>query len=364
MAGSDEHGLVFYLPQTSGRQAAMTAIVPLRPLSHPDLTHVVVQVLQEMNYDVSDKDRFLKQAQNVDFGLSAEHEFAAIAAWLGRCRLIHQLGQERLCSLTFHRDMIIPDLLMMIEHRGQMRSVLVEVKTTECIENPEDICLHARPQYLEALRRYADRMGLPLLIAWHPRSLPFWMLFDPAIAPYDESRGGYWFFETVKHDLMDSILGDFTITPLAGAGISIRFGYEGPKEPVPGGYEARMKCTDAYWHDPSGTRLNDAPDSVLAAVFAVGEAHAVEDADGLTQSFVAAEQSTKAQVVLRMLAGWALEEGQRIHWRAVVQNLEHFLPRDKLHDDLQRYFGSCIKYVLHVLPTVWPGFVPEEWKHG
>src|SRR5262249_40360016 len=90
--------------------------------------------------------------------------------WVGRCRLVHKLGQEQL-PIASANTFRVPDLVAVFEHHGALTPVLIEVKTTNRISNERPV-LSLKP----ALAEYAKTLGLPLLVA--SRCLGMWTLFD------------------------------------------------------------------------------------------------------------------------------------------------------------------------------------------
>src|SRR5687768_4798401 len=76
-----------------------------------------------------DPDAVAKRLEQLRRGLAPEDEFSPLVTWLGRCRLIHKLGQEQLpvSSIDTYR---VPDFLAVFEHDDGLIPVLVEVKST------------------------------------------------------------------------------------------------------------------------------------------------------------------------------------------------------------------------------------------
>ena len=166
-------------------------------------------------------------------------------------------------------------------------------------------------------------MQQPMLIAWRPRSIGFWILFDPRIGePVDDEFVAVDFELAVKNDLMSVLAGDYYIVPKEGAGL--RFEYEriGEKKPTADGYEALFQVSDAYLHDAAGERTEDIPDPIVWAILSALKDHQEVGEDGFVQSFVASGGMTRAQLVLRTAVGFSLKDGERIHWKAVGQNLD------------------------------------------
>src|SRR5687768_16699842 len=81
-----------------------------------------------------------QELMSLQRNLEPEHEFALILSWLGRCRLIHKLGQEQLPHSST-RTYRVPDLLVVFEYEGRAVPTLIEVKTTA---PPRDLLAEGR----------------------------------------------------------------------------------------------------------------------------------------------------------------------------------------------------------------------------
>src|SRR5258705_4559418 len=178
-----------------------------KPFASVDAAHAIVKAAEQVGWNISDVEKFLRQIQHVEYGLSSEMEFAAILRWLGWCAFVHRLSEDVLEDPA--RNLwIVPDLLAVFAVGGRTCSVLIEVKTGD------DMVLTFRQAYLQRLRAYAQLVNQPLLVAWRPRPIGFWVLFDPDIAkPIDEGATQVDFDLAVKHDLMSLLAGDYWIVP-------------------------------------------------------------------------------------------------------------------------------------------------------
>jgi Holliday junction resolvase len=136
------------------------------------VTHLAYTVLGDI-YGAGEPDianlkaaDLVERVQRIHRGLSAEHEFAAIASWLGRCSLVSQLDDV----LHFSGDYRAPDFLVVTEYEGREVPFLVEVKS----EHKDKMVWSAK--YFESLCGFAKAMKLPLLVAWKRYGL--WILAD------------------------------------------------------------------------------------------------------------------------------------------------------------------------------------------
>jgi Holliday junction resolvase len=103
-------------------------------------------------------------------GLSPEDEFAAKVCWLGNCAAIHRIDQTPMKVTEVDGKMRAPDFIAFPIVNGQPFPVLIEVKSH--FEDKLDFS----ESYLNSLCLFADRMKLPLLIAWRHGAI--WSLFD------------------------------------------------------------------------------------------------------------------------------------------------------------------------------------------
>lgn len=328
---------------------------PARPFAAVDAAHTVVRAAEQLGYDLSDTEAFLHRAQLVEYGLSAEVEFAALLRWLGWCPLVHRLGEDVLCDKRTG-DWEVPDLFAVFEKSGVRCSAVIEVKTTE------DSVLAFKKGYLKKLQAYAELVKEPLLIAWRPRNIGFWLLFDPKCAtPIGSGKLQVDIGTALKNDLMSALAGDYYMVPTEGAGLRFEATRTGEKKPTIDGYEAVFTITAAFVHDADGAKVDDIPQSVFWAIMSVVEDRDEVRDDTIVQSFVASGSLTRAQSVLRTAAGFSLGEDERIHWKALGQNFDSILQCDELLSDAQSRFGTFFSYILYQHPHEIPAFLPKKW---
>jgi hypothetical protein len=151
------------------------------------------------DFDGLDPTALVERVQRIHRGFSAEHEFAAIASWLGRCTLLTQLDDVLHSSSTYRA----PDFLVVANHEGRDLPFLVEVKSIDSDK------LKWTANYMESLRAFANLINLPLLIAWKRGRL--WVLveaghFTQIVAAYHLT-----FEEALKNSLMSTLFGNVWI---------------------------------------------------------------------------------------------------------------------------------------------------------
>jgi hypothetical protein len=105
----------------------------VKPFAPVDAAHTIVKVAEELDWNLGDVGKFIGLVQHVEYGLSAEVEFAAILRWLGWCKFVHRLNKEVLEDAA-NSLWTVPDLLAVFQLKGMECSALIEVKTTESTE--------------------------------------------------------------------------------------------------------------------------------------------------------------------------------------------------------------------------------------
>jgi Holliday junction resolvase len=328
-----------------------------KPFVETDAAHSVVRAAEQIGWNISNSKRFLNKVQHVEYGLSSEMEFAAVLRWLGWCSFVHRLDEDVLEDST--RSLWnIPDLFAVFSVGGPTCSAMIEVKTSE------DMVLKFRKSYLQRLQAYSEMMKQPLLVAWRPRTVGFWVLFDPRIArPSSDESVEIDFGLAVKNDLMSILGGDYYIVPKEGAGL--RFEYEriGEKKLTADGYEAVFRVSDAYLHDAAGLRTENVPDSIVWTILSTLKEDNEEIREGaFVQSFAASGGMTRAQMVLRTAIGFSLKDKERIHWKAVGNNLDAVMSSEGLLRDAEIRFGTFMSYIFHLQPAEIPSFLPKGWR--
>lgn len=327
-----------------------------RPFSYPDAAHAVVKAAEQIGWDFGEPEKFLKRVQHVEYGLSAEMEFAAILRWLGLCAFVHRLNED-LLEDSERSLWNVPDLFAVFTSGGSTFSALIEVKTGD------ELKLQFKKRYLDRLRNYAALLQKPLLIAWRPLRLGFWILFDPTVArDVDDETVEVDFEAAIRNDLMSVLAGDYYIVPKKGAGLRIEAKRIGEKQPTEDGYSAVFRTSDAYLHDAEGARDAGVPDTITWAILSTLEGKQDVDEDGFIQSFVASGGMSRAQMVLRTAVGFSLRDEDRIHWREVGRHLEQVVSCEALLNDAQSRFGTFVSYIFHQQPQNMPSVIPATWE--
>lgn len=326
-----------------------------KPFDDVSAAHAVVKAMEECGYSVDDPDSFIRRVKNTEYGLSSEVEFATLLRWLGACPFVHRLDRESFADST-EATWAVPDLLAVFRSDQGGCSAAIEVKTTK------GRTLRFRPDYLARLKAYADLIAQPLLLAWRPRDVGFWILVDPIHLHSTGDLDGKLEFEVaIKHDLMSVLAGDYYVVPRKGVGLVLKARRVSGKRETGDGYEAVFRIDDARFQNADGDTVRNLPDAIIWTILATAEERQNVTDDGFTQSFVASGSTTRAQYILRTAATFRLGENQRINWKAIGSNFDSFVTNEELSLQINNHFGSFIRYVFHQQPQKVPCFLPKDW---
>jgi Holliday junction resolvase len=334
-----------------------------RPLKLPTFkpnqnAHEILKAIEACGYKLDDVPSFIKQVQHFDYGLAAETEFATLLAWLGRCELVHQLDQ-RIWSSQKQIKWTIPDLFAVFRNGSDQFSAMIEVKTTS-----DGRIRDFKSEYIERLRHYSALHSQPLLIAWRPRALGIWFLV-PADCLKPEGDVLKLDLENAwKNNLMGCVAGDFSVHRYGGCGIYVVMHRKSEMHPIADGYSAEFVIEKVEWRDRTGNPYQKLPLSISSALMTKGESCKSDEDPYHTEAFICDNSFVLAQEILRTYVTFWSEHNDLVRWNHVYDNFDAILSRDKLHADLQSYFGIFIKYLLHQLPSTWPSFLPESWRES
>src|ERR1017187_2331506 len=105
-----------------------------------------------------DLDMLAERIGRIHAGMNPQNEFHALVSWLGQCTTINAIQDAG--SGENEPAVRAPDYLLVSNVNGRDVPVLVEVKTT----NDDELAWSDK--YFASLRRFADFLHLPLLVAW------------------------------------------------------------------------------------------------------------------------------------------------------------------------------------------------------
>lgn len=336
--------------------AVPTPTAALAPFDWTAAGHAIVKAGEAVDWDIADPESFVKRVQSIEYGLSAETEFAAIVSWLGRCPLVHRLDQDYFSSSP-GSDWSIPDLFCLFEHAGARCAVLIEVKTRK----NERLAIPTAE--LKSMRRYAELHSLPLLYAWKPRRLGFWVLVDPVHFVERDGKSILELEPAMKNNLRSAVVGDFLVIPKAGAGLFFEANIVKKTRTTKSGFEAIAQLQKAEFRDAAGQRTTKIPGAIIALLFASMEVVDTVTEEKLSYAFVTEGHPIHAQQVLRASVAFRNQaKCKSIKWRHVAKDLDAYLSRQELHDAIQSHFGTFVQYQFFQQPQAWPQFLPALWN--
>ncbi|WP_339692388.1 hypothetical protein [uncultured Parasphingorhabdus sp.] len=328
---------------------------PARPFHTINAAHIITRTAEALDWDLDNVENFIKTAEHVEFGLSAELELSAILRWLGPCRMVHRLAEDAFVADTAAQQ--IPDLVATFESNGEHIVTLIEVKTTA------DPVLHLKANYLDRLRRYAEILGHPLLVGWRCRAIDMWLLFDPFAIGLPRAGGfDYTLEDVMKVDLMSLIAGDFYLVPTTGTGLRFEMERTGDKIATKEGYQAEFTVRRAYFHDGEGRAETELPQAMIWTVLSGVRANSnVEDGQAV-QSFTSTGGLRRAQNILKTALQFQTKGDQRIRWKGVADDLDSIVRCTDILTESRARFGTYVQYIFLQKPRVTPTFLPPKWR--
>ena len=149
----------------------------------------IVRAIEQSGGLRASESEIIEKLRSIQLGWPAEREFMALSLWMGQCVLIHQLDKEGQHPAKSKEDFRVPDFFAIYSVKGKHQTpVLIEVKSSRQPELVRDASGHLKTKkrdnlvftarYYNGLRRYADMVGLPLLVAWKIQGFGLWFLFD------------------------------------------------------------------------------------------------------------------------------------------------------------------------------------------
>ena len=294
--------------------------LPLDPTAH-----LFYEAVHNLGWNTN-AEALSKRVKRLALGLPAEDELSVILSWLGETRLVHKLDQHQTPpdSKSHYR---VPDLLVVFEHEGRRVATLVEVKSTT------KKVVRWSADYVESLRRCAEELGLPLLVAVRWRILGWWTLFE--LRHFKRARTGYriTFEEALIETLLGSLAGDFSAGLRAGVGLHFKMRKEEKlAEAVEGNVRHetwQLRIDDAYFADADGRRQQRRGPGIWPFFLAAqSDADSKSDETHICQSFVVPPEQPMvwAHQALIVLLGFQTAEERSLRWRQILQ--QHALPID------------------------------------
>jgi len=295
-------------------------------------------------------DAFVARLKGIHRGFNAEHEFAAIASWLGRCKLVAHPDELYATNGEFR----VPDFLIVSQVNGREVPVLVEVKTTDDDE------LVWSEKYLTSLRRFAELLHMPLLVAWKRYGL--WALCDTSQFAIAETAFHLSFETAMKNNLMTALFGNVFITVKEGFRFEMTYelldAVDVARELLPEG-QYQAKVVDVALHTHKG-RVPSGLTSELFPLFLTKAGEPTTEREGkfLRHVFpVNPEGMFNLSDLLFTNLTWFREERNEVEW---ITEIRKGLPQNgrDLHTVLKEALEvGAVQYVLQQQPQDIPVFL-------
>lgn len=319
-----------------------------------DDDRLIYEVLSELGRN-ADAAAIAAKVRRLERGLPAEDEFTAICAWLGRTELIHKLDQQQ-CPRTSLERFQVPDLLACFATAGP---VLIEVKSKQASK------LSFTPEYVGRLRAYADKLGLPLLIAWKWRGL--WTLFDVRHLHQARKNFNISLSGAIRENLLGVLAGDVAYKIAAGAGMSFRFRKEqllSSADDEDAVSEQWLMRVDRVGFTTAGGQPSDSLSPDVKTLFTTWDLaeRQTHTSKYVEVTFQAGEEGMMfAHMALVHLLNWAQPRGEPINWRKAIR-------RDTVVANLTNFAAALdaglaqrvVHLVLHQQPVTLPDFLARH----
>jgi Holliday junction resolvase len=324
------------------------------PITSEEIEHLAYEALSQLGWK-ADAKRLASRLARLHIGLPREDEFAVVCTWLGRCSLVHKLDQRQAPSCS-HEEFQIPDLLAVFRSGERSIPVLVEVKSNISRS------LSFKPDYYSRLKRYAETVRLPLLVAWKYHGI--WMLFDINNMSLAKTNYNITFSKAMSESLLGILAGDFSYTVAKGVGIHISMKKEELlSESVDGEsteQDWRMIIDDTFHTDANGKTRRDLAPAIQSLLLAHDLESSEEHTDThIFQHFTVGEDRNKfAHMALAGLLNWQTPAGATLDWRSVIakptplEGIDDFA--NTVHEAMRE---QIVTHVFHIQPHTKPIFL-------
>ncbi len=312
-------------------------------------------------YDLPDDDlsgidpaTFRERIRNIHRGYSAENEFAAIASWLGHCSLLTHPDE------VLHSDGSygVPDYLVVVNRQDKSLSFLVEVKTKE-----KDRLVWGEKYHAKMLK-FAELLGMPLLVAW--RRFGLWTLNDVALFEKRETAYHLTVDAAMKNNLMGVLFGNVWIRLRGGFRMELGIEILDPivddtSEVLP---ERTYECIirEAGFYTDRGKVPKELSSGLFLLLLAkAAEPHIERQGRFLRQVFPTdSEGMFNSSDLLFASLSWRRAETEEIDWLAEIRKGLP-IPQIDLRESLRHALeAGAVQYVFDQQPHYVPPFL-EGW---
>jgi Holliday junction resolvase len=305
-------------------------------------------------------DILAERIQGVQKGLlQPEDEFSAMVCWLGSCAGIHRIDQTPMPVMEMREKMRAPDFIAFPVVQDKLFPVLIEVKSHQGTE------LDWSESYLLSLKRFAERLNLPLLIAWKCGVL--WTLVDVGHFEKNVTAFRLTLGRALSEDLLCLLFRNLRVQMNPDLELRLDFRILDDAETRPdglmledtynmqvmnAGFHCNGKEIKSYASEHFWLFLTTPNESVFERI---GERECRQTfrprADhGFTMSNV---------LVAQLSFG---NSGDSLDWHTILTKPFPSSGR-QFHDSLQAATDhDFVRYVMDIIPNTWPGFLPHTAK--
>ena len=320
------------------------------------LAHLIREALQNVGND-ADPLALADRIKRLELGLPLEDEFIMLISWLGKCRLAHKLDQSQFppASKSAYR---VPDLFAVFEYKDRLIPVLIEIKGKRATS------FRWRPDYVEGLQRYAELVGVPILLACKWQILGLWTLIGIDQFEQAVKNRKYTLPNALRQNLMGSLAGDFMIVFKEKVGLHLR----GRKEAKLGSRQEgttfseqwKIRIEDAFFTDGNGSRVNLKDDNTLWSLFLSADVRTKTSVDEthIIHSLMMPEEMQPAHQSLVVLLSHWVDEQNPLIWRQALLSHEEPMECSQLREAaVEGIERNYVQYVLDPVPETTPDFL-------
>ena len=308
--------------------------------------------------DVTTTESLAERIKAVHKGLLPEDEFAATVCWLGNCAGIHRIDQTPIPSCAIGEPMRAPDFMAFPIVEGRPLPVLIEVKS-----RPEDH-LDWTENYLSSLKRFAEYVNLPLLLAWKCGGL--WTLVDHQ----HFKRNVVAYRLTLERALMEDLYCVLFRNLRIRMNPELEFIIDMEiLEEVAGGTETllpegtfRMKIVGAGYYS-HGVEIKDYQPQHSALFFAAPDDAEVRRTGKQTCQHIFRPLPDESFTLSNVLvAGLFLRDaGESVNWHDVLARGDFPSSGREFRNSLEAAIEKgFVRYVFDIVPNTWPAFLPPH----
>jgi hypothetical protein len=296
-----------------------------------------------------------ERVESLTRGLLPEDEFAATAMWLGNCAAIHRIDQSRMPLQVAPDEMRAPDFLAFPIVNDRPMPILIEVKSAK------DVVLDWSEKYLASLRRFADLLGLPLLVAW--KWGDNWTLVDHRHFEKNLTAYRLTLVKAFKQDVMCVLFRDLRVMMNPEIELTFDFemldevaGHAGDLIPT-GQFKAKIAGVGFY---RNGKKMTGKLDFALFLATPSESEFRRTSKQTCQQIYRPVRDTgfTLSRVLVAQLS--AAAEGD-LNWHQILARGKFPSNGSDVRNSLQAGLDQgFVQYVMDVVPNTWPDFLPPR----